>query len=287
MQNMPKLSIITVNLNNKTGLEKTIKSVLCQTFSDYEFILIDGNSADGSVEIIKQYQDKINFWVSEPDTGVYNAMNKGVAKATGEYCLFLNSADTLYDETALSKAFADNHEEDILYGDSLNRNILCTYPENLTWGYFFNNPILHQATFIKRNLFEKYGLYDENYKIVADWEFFIKAILCNKCSYHYLKGQIIVAFDMEGMSNQAAHQNIFNAEKNKMLKKMYGAFYDDYDDYWKTIRQLYELKKAYKTILASREYKLGLTLLYPLRKMKVFVCKYFFNNRKTLSTNNK
>ena len=86
-----KLSIITVNRNNKDGLEKTIRSVIRQTSHDYEYIIIDGASTDGSPEIIRNYEENITYWISEPDTGIYNAMNKGIRKAQGDYCLFLNS----------------------------------------------------------------------------------------------------------------------------------------------------------------------------------------------------
>ncbi|MDR2910496.1 MAG: glycosyltransferase [Bacteroidales bacterium] len=90
-----KLSIITINLNNVAGLQKTIESVVKQTFTDYEYIVIDGGSTDGSADIIKQHANKITYWVSEPDKGIYNAMNKGIRVAKGEYCLFLNSGDWL------------------------------------------------------------------------------------------------------------------------------------------------------------------------------------------------
>jgi len=110
----PKLSIITVNLNNAEGLRKTIESVVTQTFTDFEYIIIDGGSTDGSVEIIKLYADKITYWVSEPDKGIYNGMNKGIMVAKGEYCQFLNSGDWLVNENVLKEVFAD---VDIVYGD--------------------------------------------------------------------------------------------------------------------------------------------------------------------------
>src|ERR1700757_1115246 len=95
---MPKLSIITINFNDQLGLSKTIKSVISQTISDFEFIIIDGASSDKSLDIIKHYADKISFWVSEKDNGIYDAQNKGIAKATGDYLLFLNSGDCFYNE---------------------------------------------------------------------------------------------------------------------------------------------------------------------------------------------
>ena len=110
-----KLSIITVNLNNKTGLEKTVKSVCSQTFEEFEFIIIDGGSTDGSLDIIKRYEDNISCWVSEQDKGVYNAMNKGIKMAKGEYLQFLNSGDSLINSDVLNKVFKENKTEDIIF----------------------------------------------------------------------------------------------------------------------------------------------------------------------------
>ncbi|MEP7170167.1 MAG: glycosyltransferase, partial [Bacteroidota bacterium] len=99
---MPLFSIITVNLNNAAGLKKTIESVVTQTFNDVEYIIIDGASTDGSKEVIKNYETKISYWVSEKDTGIYNAMNKAIKKAKAEYCLFLNSGDSLTNKKVLN-----------------------------------------------------------------------------------------------------------------------------------------------------------------------------------------
>ena len=114
---MKKLSIITINRNNSAGLHKTIESVVSQTFTDYEYIIIDGASTDGSVDIIKQYANKITSWVSEPDKGIYNAMNKGILKATGEYLLFLNSGDSLHTYNVLNEIFRKEINSKIILGD--------------------------------------------------------------------------------------------------------------------------------------------------------------------------
>ena len=102
---MPQLSIITINYNNLAGLQKTFESVFNQTFQDFEYIVIDGGSTDGSKELIEQYHDKIDYWVSEPDSGIYNAMNKGIVRANGEYLQFLNSGDSLLGENILKNVF--------------------------------------------------------------------------------------------------------------------------------------------------------------------------------------
>lgn len=116
---MPKLSIITVNLNNREGLRKTIESVICQSFSDYEYIIIDGGSTDGSKELIELYQNKVTYWISETDKGIYNAMNKGIKTGKGDYCLFLNSGDWLVNSTVIEKEFSDSKQADIIYGNTI------------------------------------------------------------------------------------------------------------------------------------------------------------------------
>ena len=116
---MKKLSLITINQNNAEGLRRTIESVVFQTYIDYEYIVIDGASTDESVNILKQYDNRITFWISEPDTGIYNAMNKGILKATGDYCLFLNSGDWLSDDRVLEEVFLHEITEDIVCGNAV------------------------------------------------------------------------------------------------------------------------------------------------------------------------
>ena len=182
-----KLSIITINLNNADGLRKTIESVILQTISDFEYIVIDGASTDGSVDIIKQYSDKITYWISEPDNGVYNAMNKGILKATGDYCLFLNSGDEFSSNKSLIKFnFFFDLNIDILYGDLTVKNGIeeyyKTYPDKLTFKYFRSDTLPHPASFIKRKLFHDICMFDEKLKICSDWEFFVIAICLRNCS---------------------------------------------------------------------------------------------------------
>ena len=149
---MPKLSIITINLNNKDGLRKTIESVISQTFEDFEYILIDGASTDGSVEVISQFETRLKYWISEPDNGIYHAMNKGIKKAKGDYCLFLNSGDYLDNSTILECIFESNHKEELLYGNFMINgfNQTFTMPDYLSFNTFLDVSIGHHASFIKR-----------------------------------------------------------------------------------------------------------------------------------------
>lgn len=193
-----KLSIITINLNNKVGLQKTIDSIVSQTFTDYEWIVIDGGSTDGSKELIEQYADHIAYWVSEPDKGVYNAMNKGIFVAKGEFINFMNSGDCFASATVLSELFGSPHDADVLYGYMMRHSIDGKYNNplmmkaNLSWTDFVKDGLPHQSSFIKKKLFEKYGMYDETLKAVSDWKFFVKAIVYNESTYEFIPIKVSV-----------------------------------------------------------------------------------------------
>ena len=222
-----KLSIITVNLNNATGLQKTIESVLSQTFSDYEYIVIDGGSTDGSVDVIRQYSDRITQWSSEPDRGIYHAMNKGILQAKGEYCQFLNSGDWIIQPCGLQYVFEKKPVEDIVYCIQQSRKDIWACGDQLSYLNFFELSIPHQAAFIKRTLFSTVGLYNEENKIVSDWEFYIKAIIKSQCSYRYIPF-LLVFFTGSGISENPVFQELHYKEREKVLKEMYPLMYDDY-----------------------------------------------------------
>jgi len=219
-----KLSIITINLNNKAGLERTILSVIQQSFTDFEYIIIDGGSNDGSVDIIKKYEEKITTWITENDTGIYNAMNKGIFKASGEYCLFLNSGDFFLKSTVLEVMMSDLNEEDIVYGngffqakeDKLNK-LEC--PDKLTLGFFALYSLFHPATIIKKSLFNQYGLYNESYKIVSDWEFFIKTTIIEGVKTKLIPIDVAIAED-NGVSRKFEFQTLLTYEKNMVLDNL-------------------------------------------------------------------
>jgi glycosyltransferase involved in cell wall biosynthesis len=219
---MIKLSIITINYNNSNGLSKTIESIISQTFTDFEFIIIDGGSTDNSVEIIKKYSDKINYWVSEKDKGIFNAQNKGIEKASGEYCLFLNSGDYLINKKVLNKVFSENYPEDILYGNMKivwgnRRSTIGKMPENISHFQMYRDTLWHPVSFIKRQLFEKYGNYDESYKIVADYDFFFRTIIKNNVSTRYFSTTISV-FDCTGISSIPKYKLLENSERERVIK---------------------------------------------------------------------
>ena len=180
------LSIITINRNNAAGLEKTLQSVASQTYKEFEYIIVDGASTDGSVEVIKKYEAQFAHlkWVSEPDSGIYNAMNKGIRMATGDYIQILNSADCLAapDVTErMLKALEERQNPSILYGnmikvDADGRLIGKSREVEYSLRQYYASTMNHDCCYIRRSLFEKYGCYDESLKIVSDWKWFLQAI---------------------------------------------------------------------------------------------------------------
>lgn len=219
---MPILSIITINYNNAAGLKKTMESVLNQTFSDLEYIIIDGGSTDGSKQIIEQHNLKLSYWVSESDKGIYNAMNKGIKQAKGEYLLFLNSGDYLADKDVLNKVFKIKPTVDITYGNMLiekpDGTIEQGYmPDKITFKQMVVDTLWHPVSFIKRTLFDKYGLYNENYKIVADYEFFFNTIIMHSVSTQYLNMTISV-FNLNGQSSLSENKAKEQAERKRVLE---------------------------------------------------------------------
>lgn len=215
-----KYSIITINYNNKIGLEKTILSITSQSFNNYEYIIIDGGSNDGSTEIINKYKDKINFWVSEPDKGVYNAMNKGIAKTTGDYINFMNSGDSFHSSNTLSEIDKIIHNEDIITGsfyDETNSRIHRISKKDVTLLTLLKETFNHQSTFYKKSLFDN-RLYDENYRIQSDSKFNMQSIIFDNCSIKVID-TIIANYDFNGISGR--DKVLVEEEWQKLLHELY------------------------------------------------------------------
>lgn len=169
------LSIITINYNNIVGLRKTIDSVLSQSYTDYEWIVIDGGSTDGAKELLEQNATHFAYWCSEPDKGIYNAMNKGIAKAQGEYTLFMNSGDVFSSNDTLQQIMSTMKGADIVYADAMllghnGKDELLQYPDELTLDYLTHGSLCHQAAYIRTSLLHESGGYDEKYRIASDWK---------------------------------------------------------------------------------------------------------------------
>jgi glycosyltransferase involved in cell wall biosynthesis len=240
MEIQPKLSIITINLNNVIGLKKTIDSVICQTFTDYEFIIIDGSSTDDSVEIIKQYSKHIHYWISEPDSGIYNAMNKGILKAKGEYVIFMNSGDRFVNPDTLATVFSSKREADFIIGYTIrvwkHYTERTTVASKITFYHIVSNKALpHQATFTKRSLFDEIGLYDEYFKLAADRCFFYVAVFKHNKTVEIIPTEVAV-MDVSGISNAKGGDLKVKKEEKEMLEKHFPYFYEDY-------KELYRIKR--------------------------------------------
>jgi glycosyltransferase involved in cell wall biosynthesis len=276
-----KISIITINLNNKAGLDKTIASVIAQSYTPIEFIVIDGESKDGSVDVIRDNADHISYWISEKDKGVYSAMNKGIRAASGDYLLFLNSGDVLSNEKVLAHLIEDETgETDLIYGD-LERYFpdgkkdIVNMPAVLTVEHMLNKTLCHPVTLIKRSLFEKFGLYDESLKIVADWAFFFKLILFENVSYKH-KDLAVAIFGMDGMSASISNQLTIGKEREFVINKYFNPvmrsfvrekiFYEDYYRKYRIEKIHHVLKKIYGLSLNGRK-----ILRWPVSKMKYFI----------------
>ena len=226
-----KFSIITVNYNNKEGLQRTIESVIHQSFRDYEFIVIDGGSTDGSAEVLKEYDAQINYWVSEPDGGIYQGMNKGIVKATGEYLNFMNSGDCFYSSDILEKVSNYQSDADFIvgkdyhYNDVIHRGHVSIQPPRTTMIHFFVATLDHQSSFIKREMFTN-SLYDESRRLVSDWIFFTEKIVKEGKQVQFIP-DIICRREEGGLSEQQREKN--RKEINEYLHQFlpYGV-YEDY-----------------------------------------------------------
>lgn len=262
---MNKLTIITINFNHKEGLQRTIDSIMNQTFTDYEWIVVDGGSTDGSKELLEHYQNYFTWWCSEPDRGVYNAMNKGIAHATGEYINFMNSGDMFATSTILEEIFSKERIADVLYG----RMVVGTidgeeyWPNMMTsrlrWFDFYNSTLNHQSTFTKRELFIKYGGFDESYKAFGDWRHFAQIIGCEKASSEFIDKKISI---YEGGGLSVTQTETCQKELIRLRQEVYPTFNAE------IVRQLNQLD----VILSSGLSRIFFKLVYHSQKLlnKIF-----------------
>jgi len=271
-----KLSIITINYNNASGLKKTMESVLHQTSRDFEYIVVDGGSTDSSIQVISQqlavsnnqtagesFANDIKVrWMSENDSGIYNAMNKGIRMAKGDYIHFLNSGDWLVDERVVEKmvrivlsselgVLSSELEKlegrcDILVGDviSIREDGKKRYDKNsksVSLYTFYRGTIQHTSAYIRRSLFDKYGLYDESLKIVSDWKWYLNAVVLNGAKVQFAD-LFVTCFDRTGISS--TQLDLDKAERRTVLEEMIPAsILADYDRYAFDMDQMERIKK--------------------------------------------
>lgn len=257
-----KLSIITINRNNAPGLEKTMQSVLSQTRRDFEYVVVDGASTDDSITVIRRlapaFGDRLK-WISEPDKGIYNAMNKGIGMATGEYIQVLNSGDSLVSPDVVEKMYVALEKENfpsILYG-----NMLKDFPdghvhrdtgfagEDITLLGMYIGTLNHSPAYIRRSLFDKYGSYDESLKIDSDWKWYLQAIVFGKEKPVYADIDVTL-FDMTGISE--TNTALTKAEREQVLQELVPpTVLADYDAWVPSIRQMRRIKRhpwAYRIV---------------------------------------
>ena len=288
-----KLSIITINYNNAEGLRKTLASVASQTYRDIEHIIVDGGSTDGSLEVIKDYEQAIHHtpytihlqWLSEPDHGIYNAMNKGIEIALGhrvvnldhtsapnslnakrstlneslcDYIQILNSGDLLAAPNVTERMmnalytlhhtpYTENASPAILYGNMIKKDyttgkIIGKSGEvEYSLRQYFSSTMNHDCCYIRRDIYEKYGLYDENLKIVSDWKWFLQTIGLGKVKPVYVDIDVTI-FDASGISEM--NLTLRNQERRKVLEELLPpAILTDYDKYAFPTSQIDRLKK--------------------------------------------
>lgn len=223
MNSNPKISIITVVFNSKNYIEDTIKNILSQTYKNIEYIIIDGKSTDGTVEIIKSYQDEISLWISEPDKGLYDAMNKGIRLATGDYILFINSGDKLFDITTIEQVFS-KPIADVYYGDTVIINTndqeiglrRLRPPEKLSFKSFRKGMLVcHQSFIARRELVPNFNL---NYRFAADYDWTIQIL---KNSQLIINTSLIISKFLEGgQTSRTVYKGLL--ERFMIMKKHYG-----------------------------------------------------------------
>ena len=268
-----KLSIIKINYNNAEGLRKTLASVAAQTYANIEHIIVDGASTDGSVDMIKEYENQLNIthstihllWSSEPDNGIYDAMNRGIPKATGEYVQILNSGDLLAAPDVTERMMAalnelmnegvnELREVPIFYGNMLKSYDGKTIISRDTCGgkmytpesflYFYKGTLNHDCAYIRRDLFEKYGLYNEQMRICSDWEWYVRAIVLGGEKPIYTNIDVTI-FDMNGVSeSHGKNAELIKKERREYLESILPpAVLHDYDQFAFPLLQYQRLKK--------------------------------------------
>ncbi len=260
-----KFSVITINLNNRSGLEKTIKSVIGQTNKNYELIIIDGGSTDGSYDVILENKDHFSYWISEPDNGIYHAMNKGVMVARGEFCYFLNSGDYIVNSTLFEDLSKIEITSDILSGNILkiraNGKYRTVIPhDNPSLHKLCIHSLPHQASLIRREIFNEIGMFNETYKIVSDFDFFLRAIIIFRKSYQKVDIDFCY-FNLDGISH---NKSFFDLAKNESIACLKINFPDMAEDlieyryfYISNIGQLIRLIQKKKGLYAFIDQLIG------------------------------
>lgn len=221
----PEVSIITICFNEAKHIRRTCESITSQSRKDFEWIVIDGASTDGTLDILEEFRDSIHHLLSEVDNGIYDAMNKGIRLAAGEYLVFMNGGDSFASSEVLNWMHAATHA-DLIYGNIFYDCIdgeIETYPEKLSKSYMLRKMLPHQATFYHRELFEKYGLFDVEYKIAGDYDFFARILKTGEVSHFYINRPLAV-FNRSGVSSSIEQRNLRKEENHRIRMKHFSYY---------------------------------------------------------------
>ena len=223
-----KISVITVSFNSAKTIEKAINSVMSQTYDDIEHIIVDGDSTDQTHSILENYRQQIDKIIIEKDDGIYDAMNKGIKAATGDYIFFLNSDDVFNDEKVL-EAFAEKMtktNKELYYGDLKfyeKGKYFIKKQHVINKILLLKNTPCQPTTFYRRDVFEKYGYFDRNYRIVSDYEWFLRVFLKHDISYEYVNC-VVSIFNTGGVSTNPQHNELQDKERMDVLTKYFSPF---------------------------------------------------------------
>ena len=238
----PKISVITVVFNAAKTLQATIDSVFAQTNKNHELIIIDGGSTDGSLEILKNKRAENLFWTSEPDEGIYDAMNKGIKKATGEWIIFLGADDKFYDQKVLENVFSKSNYEDVdfIYGNVKSEAYKGLYDGEFDYEKLLKKNISHQSIFYRNNIFDKIGSYNLKYKTHADWDFNLRCFENNELQVKYVdtiiaefgKGGLSSNYDIPFLRESLLPRKLNFLKANKQSIKPI----KNYDEWWRFVR---------------------------------------------------
>ena len=278
----PLVSIITVVFNGQAMLEDTIRSVGGQRFKDVEYILVDGGSKDGTLDIIRRHEGTVTRWISEPDKGVYDAMNKGIRMATGQWLYFLGSDDSFRDENVLTGFFGKDPraDADLVYGDVLSPSYRGRYDGPFTYGKLLSRNLSHQAAFYRKELFDRLGYYDPRYRMHADWDFNLRCFADPTVRTSYT-GILVASFGEGGIS--AGHDLLFLRERlipaklEALRSSGVGTLRNlgPYDEWWRFLRnagfrdqQLLQRSMKGETLLPSLERMLRWQRIVPAGLLK-------------------
>lgn len=273
-----KLSIITINYNNLEGLKRTYESVVSQTCQDFEWIIIDGGSTDGSKEFIEEHQERFAYWCSEPDKGIYNALNKGIKICSGEYISCMNSGDSFYEKDTLQFLCSYKGTSDILYGDSLRlfkdgHTEVDHFPDPVELYTFSYGNICHQAMFVRTVILKEKG-FDESYKIAADYCRWVEALF-NGYTFEYIN-MFVCKFEMGGLSS--ANIELSELEYERARKEIFPEAVRLSFDRINKYKEIYEKDYLLQEYLKPLEQKSKISRWFTTMVLKILK-RIFINKR--------